>query len=212
MSGLKRYDRVPDSSGQIPRLHQEDLCQTLSVPPDQKYTADGGPTTKDVLMLLASTDHAQTNLSTFTPMLFFNYLIGAPDAHAKNYALLLGGGGSALIAPLYDVASGLAYERLRRGGRVAMAIGGENRFGRVGAGAVRRYAWASDAEVRQALERVGLSEEVCVERMAKLAQVVPVALAAAFDEAQGIAGVDELRDHLEDHIAQNCRRTLAMLG
>lgn len=48
--------------------------------------------------------------------------------------------------------------------------------------------------------------------MAELAQVVPVALAAAFDEAQGIAGVDELRDHLEDHIAQNCRRTLAMLG
>ena len=93
-----------------------------------------------------------------------------------------------------------------------MTIGGENRFGMVGAGAGRRYAGVSDSEVRQALERVGLIEEVCVERMAELTQVVPVALAAAFDEAQGIAGVDELRDHLEDHIAQNCRRTLAMLG
>ena len=62
-------------------------------------------------------------------MLFFNVLIGGTDAHAKNYSLLLSGNG-ALLAPMYDVASGLPYELLRRHGRLAMGVGGENRLGR----------------------------------------------------------------------------------
>lgn len=136
---IERYDRAVLAGGAIVRIHQEDVCQALSIMPDQKYTADGGPATADVLGLLASTRRAEANLAAFTRMLFFNYLVGATDAHAKNYSLLLGGKDDALLAPLYDVASGLAYEGLRRKGRLAMAIGGENRFGRVGSGAIRRY-------------------------------------------------------------------------
>ena len=103
---VSRYDRVLDASGQIARLHQEDFCQALGVMPNRKYTTEGGPTTHDVLRLLCSTRNAHLNLLLFTQMLFYNCLIGAPDAHAKNYSLILGNGRNAVLAPMYDVASG----------------------------------------------------------------------------------------------------------
>ena len=208
---VERYDRLLSPHGDVMRLHQEDLCQALSVPPSQKYTADGGPTTADVQKLLTGTGHATTNLNEFTKMLFFNYLIGAPDAHAKNYSLLLGRGGSAVLAPLYDVASGLAYSQLRTRGRMAMAIGGENRFGRVGSGAVRRYAGADKPKLQAVLEAAGLTEGVCLDLMAKLAQTIPSAVNTAFDNAQELPGAAELREHLACFIVQNCERTLTML-
>ena len=62
--------------GTIRRLHQEDLCQAL-VMPAQKYTADGGPTTRDIQELLVNTSHHQLNLYLFTQILFFNAIIGA---------------------------------------------------------------------------------------------------------------------------------------
>ena len=69
------------------------------------------------------------NLVLFTYMLFYNAIIGAPNAHAKNYSLVLGKGTNAALAPMYDVASGLAYESMRRRARLAMSVGGENRVG-----------------------------------------------------------------------------------
>ena len=208
---VERYDRASSTGGNIVRIHQEDVCQALSIMPDQKYTADGGPATADILRLLASNKRAATNLAVFTRMLFFNYLVGATDAHAKNYSLLLGENGDTLLAPLYDVASGLAYEGLRRRGRLAMAIGGENRFGRVGSGAIRRYVHANSEKQASMLEGLGLTEPWCLDVMAELAQAVPEALATVFDEAAALPGADELRDRLEGPIAKNCRRTLALL-
>jgi len=38
---VKRYDRAPRQDG-IGRVHQEDLCQAMSVPPANKYERDGG--------------------------------------------------------------------------------------------------------------------------------------------------------------------------
>ena len=40
---VERYDRIIDDSGAVVRVHQEDLCQVLSVHPDRKYEVDGGP-------------------------------------------------------------------------------------------------------------------------------------------------------------------------
>ena len=73
---VERYDRK-EEDGIVARHHYEDLCQSLSVMPSMKYTADGGPTTYDVLRLLASTGaDAARNLVAFTRQLFFNCLIG----------------------------------------------------------------------------------------------------------------------------------------
>ena len=203
---VTRYDRAPGPDGMAIRLHQEDFCQALGIPPAQKYTADGGPTTADCVALLAGTSTASLNLTWFTRMLFFNCLIGAPDAHAKNYSLLLGPRlGEALLAPLYDVASGLAYESLRRKGRLAMAIGGENRFGRVGRTAIKTYAAAAHAAC------MDVTEETCLAIMSRLAEEIPSRLASVFDEHADIPGMDKLRSHLERPIIENCEATLRLL-
>ncbi len=41
--------------------------------------------------------------------LVFNILIGNNDAHPKNYTVLIGAGGTALLAPVYDLLSTIAW-------------------------------------------------------------------------------------------------------
>ena len=203
---VSRYNRSISQDGSVTRLHQEDLCQALSVMPDQKYTSDGGPGASDVLRLLALTPHYQQNIALFIQMLFFNCLIGAPDAHAKNYSLLLAPGPSALIAPLYDVASGLAYDALRRKGRLAMSIGGENRFGQMSSQALGRF-------VRNGgIDELGFDRAWCTDAMAMLADRILDSLGKVFDNEAHIPGCDDLRAHLEDPIVNNCKTILAQLG
>lgn len=204
---VKRYDRIFLEDGTAVRIHQEDCCQALGYMPDQKYAADGRPGARDLVRLFARTNRADFNVASFTYMLFFNYLIGGTDAHAKNYSLMLAEGGSAIIAPMYDVASGLAYDSIRRKGRLAMGIGGENRFGRVGSGALKRYAEAAQQAGAQ------ISHETCLTFMTDLAQEIPVSLAVVFDEmsAAGMPGTGELRERVEGPITENCRQTLALL-
>lgn len=202
---VERYDRALDDAGIVIRLHQEDLCQALGYMPFQKYTADGGPAAREILSLLESTDDDGFNMLSFTHMLFFNYLIGGTDAHAKNNSLLIGQNGDAMLARMYDVASGFAYDRLRRHGRLAMAIGRENRFGRVGSGALERYAQSGP------FEQFGLGVASCRALMMDLAQEIPISLAEIFDEYAAIPGMDELRERLEPPIIENCERTLALL-
>lgn len=208
---VERYDRVRDVSGAVVRLHQEDLCQALSVMPDSKYTEDGGPAARDVLWLLAGTSHHELNLLTFSHQLFYNALVGAPDAHAKNYSLLLGNRGSSMLTPMYDVASGLAYENLRRRLRLAMSIGGENRVGRIGSGELERYVGGGDPELAALLARAGLTLASCRALMADLAQEIPVSMAEVFEESAALPGADELREHLLGPVSENCRHTLALL-
>lgn len=208
---VKRFDRI-ERDGVVIRLHFEDVCQSLSVMPSMKYTADGGPTTRDVLCLLARTGGEERyNLKAFTEQLFFNCLIGAPDAHAKNYSLGLNPNGSARLAPMYDVASALAYRGMERTGRLAMAIGGENRFGRVGKGAIRRYAGAQDKSLAAIMDENGITESVCLECMAQLAQRIPTAMESVFQNEAQLSGMDELRAHLMEPVRTNCARTLALL-
>ena len=116
-----------------------------------------------------------------------------------------------MLAPMYDVASGLAYERMRRKARLAMSIGGENRVGRVSSGAIRRYVGEGDPDLGPVLERAGLTAGTCLAFMTDLAQEIPVALEEIFEESSGLPGADELREHLLPYVAANCRDTLALL-
>mgnify|MGYP002624660717 CR=1 FL=1 len=208
---VSRYDRV-EKGGVVKRLHFEDVCQALSVMPSMKYASDGGPTTSDVQNLLAKTgDEAGRNLRIFTEQLFYNCLIGAPDAHAKNYSLGLGPDGLAKLAPMYDVASALAYQGMERAGRLAMAIGGENRFGRVGEGAIRRYVKARGKKVAETLVSNGLTVDWCLKCMTQLAQRIPLAMEQVFEDEALLPGMDELRAHLLEPVRRNCNRTLDLL-
>jgi serine/threonine-protein kinase HipA len=49
---VERYDRTKAADGIIERLHQEDFCQALTVPPELKYEAEGGPGTERSLGLI----------------------------------------------------------------------------------------------------------------------------------------------------------------
>jgi serine/threonine-protein kinase HipA len=119
---VERYDRARHEDGTITRLHQEDFCQALSVPPELKYEAEGGPGTEASLALIGrATARPAADRLGFIRTLILHYLVGNADAHGKNYALLYSGGIPDL-APLYDVLCTAAYPRLDK--KLAMAIGG----------------------------------------------------------------------------------------
>lgn len=106
----RRYDREKVSSGEWRRIHQEDLCQALAVMPSKKYQSDGGPGIGEIADLLERVgSNEDGSVSTaFYCQFAYNALIGATDAHAKNFSLLHAGDQTAM-APLYDTATGLPY-------------------------------------------------------------------------------------------------------
>lgn len=129
---IKRYDRLRFPNGFVVRLHQEDICQALSALPEKKYESSGGPSAVQIIRLLQQVC-PQEDTETFIQGLIANYLLGAPDAHAKNYSLLHLPDGVTRLAPFYDVASGIPYEHLSSNGipgkndgleKAAMAMGG----------------------------------------------------------------------------------------
>lgn len=126
---IERYDRVRRDDGVL-RVHQEDLCQALGFPPTKKYQNEGGPTPDQIVDVLRQTDPAAAprSIEAFVEAMAFNWLIGGTDAHAKNYSVLLSAR-QVRLAPVYDVASVLPYERLDgRTLKLAMSIAGEYRL------------------------------------------------------------------------------------
>lgn len=119
---VERYDRHTDANGLIRKRHQEDFCQALSIPPELKYEAEGGPGVAQAQALIQQhTQRPAADRLTLHRMLIFHYLVGNADAHAKNYALLYRSTPPEL-APLYDVVCTAAYPRLSK--HMAMGIGG----------------------------------------------------------------------------------------
>lgn len=108
---IRRYDRIKSNQLQV-RIHQEDLCQAFGVHPSKKYQNEGGPSPKSIaarLRLLIPGMVAADSIERFTDALIWNWIIAGPDAHAKNYSLLLAGQ-DVRLAPLYDIASALPYK------------------------------------------------------------------------------------------------------
>jgi len=184
---VSRYDRRPHE-GRLMRIHQEDVCQALGVPPARKYQNEGGPSPKDVAQLLRSsmppriTDEA---IWRFLDALAWNWLIAGTDAHAKNYSLLLAGG-QVRLAPLYDVASALPYGAHEKKLRFAMKIGGDYRV------FPYRNTWAHTAA------DLGLDAEPVIGRVAELASRAP----DAFAEAAATPTVESLERPLPRRLAE----------
>jgi len=130
---VERYDRLRTRGGVL-RVHQEDVCQALGVMPTKKYESEGGPGVRDIAELLRAHSSARAeDLDRFVDAVALNWLIGGPDAHAKNYSILIGGGGQTRLAPLYDLASALPYPKLDlHKTTLAMKLGGEYRLRAIG--------------------------------------------------------------------------------
>lgn len=119
---IERYDRARTHDGRIDRLHQEDFCQALSIPPELKYEEEGGPGAERSLDLINRVcGRPAADRLRFIRMLLLHYLVGNADAHGKNYALLYQTT-TPDLAPLYDVVCTAAYPRLSK--KLAMNIGG----------------------------------------------------------------------------------------
>lgn len=122
---VKRYDRLCQADNQTIRLHQEDFCQALAIPPTFKYEKEGGPSLKACFQLIR--DRSITPVADARSLLnwaIFNYLIGNADAHGKNLSLMLTANGPQL-APFYDLLCTAVYPDLTA--KLAMRIGGEDR-------------------------------------------------------------------------------------
>lgn len=119
---IQRFDRKMDAGGRMSRIHQEDFCQALGVPPERKYQAEGGPTVRDCISLLREWSTAPVlDVPAFIAGLIFNVMIGNADAHAKNYSLLYVAN-ERRLAPFYDLVCTLAWPELSK--TPAMKIGG----------------------------------------------------------------------------------------
>lgn len=121
---VERFDRFVDTNGLVARAHFEELRQAMGT--RGKYEEYGGPSAAEIARFLSDESESRTeaavNVEAFAKALVFNTLVAAPDAHAGNYSLRLAGD-SIVLAPLYDVASGLPYESKNR--RLSMAVAEE---------------------------------------------------------------------------------------
>lgn len=189
---VARFDRIRRADG-VRRVHQEDFCQALSRPARKKYEIEGGPAAADISDLLRGRADPASNWR-FVEAVAFSYLIGASDAHAKNYSLLLDGN-QVRLAPLYDVASALPYDPRSHDSDLhsaAMAIGGERRFG-----AVTRRNWERLAG------RTGIDADRLLARVGELGSQIPEALAAALDSVPPSEQRDDLRPRLLARVAEH---------
>ena len=166
---VTRYDRIIQPDGTHRRVHQEDMCQALGIPPTRKYQSDGGPTPKDIGTLIRQhSTIPDQDAQAFCDALIFNWIIAGTDAHAKNYGFVMEGNAVAL-APLYDIASWLPYEPDRSAlpkTKLAMKIGRDYTLRR----SDRKSAWLKTGET------LGLDGDETVSRAEHLASQVPPAL------------------------------------
>lgn len=205
---VSRYDRL-SHDGQVIRLHQEDFCQATSTLPKRKYESNKGPNALKIIRVLRDARAQEGEVKKFVEGLIGNYLLGAPDAHAKNYSVMLMPSGEVSLAPFYDIASGLPYEHRTDDGfparndglrNAAMAIAGERRFGKV-----ERRHWdkfASDA----GLDALWLTEVVHY-----MATAIPEALVQVIDEEQTALKGSDLPSRLLEPVIHLCKTTLTLL-
>jgi serine/threonine-protein kinase HipA len=171
---IERYDRFSDPEGGIHRLHQEDFCQALGLPPEAKYENEGGPSLVQIFEALAR--GSRSPLSDKRDLLnwvLFNFLIGNADAHAKNVSFLYGETGDVglpRLAPFFDLVCTQVYDHLSD--KLAQKIGGEYRhkfivgrhWDRLAAGIEvnPRYLRSLGLELCQKVEDIApaLSEEI----------------------------------------------------
>lgn len=204
---LQRYDRLVQGS-KVVRIHQEDFCQATSTLPKNKYESQKGPTALTIIQTLRRAGADESEILRFIEGLVGNYLLGAPDAHAKNYSVILAPGVIAL-APLYDVASGLPYEYLGEDGfpdkkdglrKAAMAIGGERRFGRVAQKHWKKFA-----------VEASIDEEWLLATVRALAMIIPDALEEVIGEERQAIGESELPERLRKPVRALCNTTMTLL-
>jgi serine/threonine-protein kinase HipA len=181
---VERYDRRVDDDGSVTRIHQEDFCQALGIPPETKYEEDGGPSLSRIARTLAAVA-APDSLERFLAAVVANALVGNGDAHGKNFSLLHDEWGALRLTPLYDVLSTLYYGD----DRLALYIDNVHRTNRVTAPRIINEA-----------TRWGISKRRASEIVNDILARAPEAIAAAGAETAGLPS--ELQDTVTTQLEQ----------
>jgi len=198
---VDRYDRSVQGE-EIIRVHQEDLCQALGIPPTEKYQNDGGPSPATIVSLMRramAPRVADEAVWRFADALIWNWLIAGTDGHAKNYSLLLSGD-QVRFAPLYDIASALPYGVHEKKLRLAMKIGGDYRL------FPERNTWPDAAS------ELGLEPDALLDRVRTLGTLLPGAFADAAKAPDVVALARPMPDLLVNLVTERAARCLQLIG
>ena len=159
---VERYDRVYVDN-QTLRLHQEDFCQLLNIPPHQKYQNEGGPSIPMLFEVVQMFQRQGRMKGSETihllNLVLFNFLIGNGDAHGKNFSILYKGA-QIELAPGYDLLSTLVYGDYHTE-KMAMKIGSKYKFKAV---AKRHFDDMANA--------IGISSKLVKRQSTKLANIL----------------------------------------
>ncbi len=199
---VRRYDRFKSDTQQV-RVHQEDFCQALGISPAKKYQNEGGPSPKTVAELIRLTIPAGIVLESverFADALIWNWIIAGPDAHAKNYSLLLSGG-EVRLAPLYDISSALPYPSIQQQ-KIKLGM----KFGTDYSIDARSSTWPALARA------LGIHEEALRDRARHLISAAPDAFATAANLPDVKALSTKLPAKLKDAVAQRAARCVEQVA
>ncbi|MHC8494421.1 HipA domain-containing protein [Thalassospira sp. SM2505] len=202
----RAYARTSDGV-RVTRLHQEDFCQATGINPDLKYEKQGGP---DLAAMFAMTKKAATVPARDIPKLLgfviFNFLIGNPDAHAKNYSLIYRQNPKSVqtaISPLYDVNNGAAFRDCFKSQRprLAQSIGGE--FDPT------KLDWSHwEAQARA----IGSSPTALRKQVKTIAKKLQDALKPLREELRNSDADSPRLDIIVDDVSDRCKHWLTQLG
>lgn len=197
---VERFDRLPDPTMRLRRIHQEDLCQVLALLPAQKYQETRGPGIEVIVRLLRSVSSTPvSDALQFVKANMLNFFIGGTDAHVKNYSLLIAPG-EVRFAPLYDVSTQLPYpEQISQ--RLAMKVGRHYEVARI-----CREDWCSLARGCR------LDEEEVLAQLRELASALPDAICdaarAALEQGLNAAHITQAADLMTRNVDQLATRVL----
>lgn len=197
---VERYDRMVQGDN-LRRLHQEDFCQALGLPPSAKYQHNQakGPKGSFAMMMdrLRSVGGGMDVFRLWDAMVF-NVLCCNTDAHLKNYSILLRGDGVEL-APVYDVMCAKVWAGITE--NLALDVADKRR-----GDYIEGHHWAREAE------KCGLAPRAALGRVESLARA---ALARASDAKAAVeampAGGHALLDEFERAIVARCETVLSAL-
>lgn len=200
---VERYDRMIGSR-RITRIHQEDFCQLLGYFPSSKYEFGSpgvrrGPSLAQLFEAVATHVSPGARLALLDTMIF-NVLIANVDAHAKNHSVLIGAGGSAKLAPLYDLLCGEVWPRITK--RLPQAVAGRTE-------AVHLHGFDWHALARQ----VGLGPARTLRRVDELCGLVTTKAHEARDRVANMPGGDHpITKQIVRAIQKRCDRIARQLS
>jgi serine/threonine-protein kinase HipA len=195
---ISRYDRK-STNGKIERIHQEDFCQALNIPPEFKYEAEGGPGfAQSVNLVREKSVKAMKDIASLLDWLIFNFLVGNSDAHGKNISFLLLPSGP-VLAPFYDLLSTRIYHHYGLAEGLAMKIGGESDPSKI-----RRENW------EHLSQDIGIKPRYTIDRIRYLAKKIELNRLRLFKETFALYKCDALY-RLNQFIAESCEKVQKIL-